>query len=63
VEHLKILFLTSVDHPQVKYEAEYLGEKLDLTYMVTPTLEKKQLLYAFKCLSKTFPEVCISLLN
>ena len=60
---LKVLFLTSVNHPQVKYEAEYLGEKLDLTYMVIPILEKKQLPYAFKCLLKNFPEVCTSLLK
>jgi glycosyltransferase involved in cell wall biosynthesis len=60
---LRILFLTSVNHPQVKYEAEYLGKNFDLTYMVTPILERKQLLYAFKCFLKNFPEVCISLLK
>jgi len=60
---LDILFLTSVDHPQIKYEAEHLGKKLNLTYMITPILSKKQLPYAFKCLSKNFPGVCVSLLK
>jgi len=64
---LKILLLTSVDHPQVKYEAEYLSRKLNLTYMVTPVLGKRQLphafIHAFKYLLKHFPEVCISLLK
>jgi glycosyltransferase involved in cell wall biosynthesis len=59
--------LTSVDHPQVKYEAEYLSKKFNLTYRVTPVLGKRQLPYAFihafKYLLKHFPEVCISLLK
>jgi len=62
-EHLKVLFLTSVDHPQVKYEAEYLSEKLDLTYLVVPILERKLFLYAFRCLFKNFPMICASLLK
>ena len=60
---MRILFLTSVDHPQIKYEAEYLGKRFCVTYIVTPFLERKQLPYAFKCLFKNLPEVCISLLK
>jgi len=60
---LKVLFLTSVNHPQVKYEAEHLGKKLNLTYTVIPILSKKQLPYAFKCLFKSFPEIGVSLLK
>jgi len=60
---LRIGFLTSIVHPQIKYEAEYLSKRFHVTYMVTPILERKQLLYAFKCLFKNFPEVCTSLLK
>lgn len=60
---MKILFLTSIDHPQVKYEADYLGKKLNLTYIVTPNLERKQLPYVLKCFFKNFPKICVSLLK
>jgi len=62
-DRLRILFLTSIDHPQVRYEAEYLGEKLELTYIVAPTLEKKQITYSLRCLFKKFPLICVSLLK
>ncbi|MCC6018705.1 MAG: glycosyltransferase family 4 protein [Candidatus Verstraetearchaeota archaeon] len=60
---MKILFLTSIDHPQVKYEADYLGKKLNLTYIVTPNLERKQLPYVLKCFFKNFPKIFVSLLK
>jgi rhamnosyl/mannosyltransferase len=60
---LKVLFLTSVEHPIVKIEAEYLSRELDLTYMPVPVLNKKQILYAFKCLIKHLPHICLSLIK
>jgi glycosyltransferase involved in cell wall biosynthesis len=60
---LKIIFLTSINHPQVKYEADYLGKNLNLTYIVTPNLERKQLSYVLKCFFKNFPKICASLLK
>ena len=60
---MKVLFLTSVDHPQVRLEAEHLGKKLDLTYVVVPSLNKKLLPQSLKYLIKHFPKVCLSLIK
>ena len=60
---MKVLFLTSVDHPQVRLEAEHLGKKLDLTYVVVPSLNKKLLPQSLKYLIKHFPKVCLSLVK
>jgi hypothetical protein len=60
---LKVLFLTSVDHPQVRLEAEHLGKKLDLTYVVVPNLNKNLLPRILKYLVKHFPKVCLSLIK
>jgi len=60
---LKILFLTSVDHPQVKYEADYLSRELDLTYVVIPTLSRRHIPYVFRYLIKYFPKLSLSLMK
>jgi len=60
---LKILFLTSADHPQVRLEAEYLSKELDLTYVVTPVLSKRQLLQALKCFVKHLPQISLALIK
>lgn len=60
---MKILFLTSVDHPQVKYEADYLGKNINLTYIVTPIFEGRQLVYSLRCFFESFPKICVSLLK
>lgn len=62
---MKVLFLTSVDHPQVRLEAEYLGRETDLTltYVVVPTLNRKTLLHALKCFIKHLPQVSLALIK
>ncbi|MCC6019715.1 MAG: glycosyltransferase, partial [Candidatus Verstraetearchaeota archaeon] len=55
--------MTSVDHPQVRLEAEHLGKKLDLTYVVVPNLNKNLLPRILKYLVKHFPKVCLSLIK
>jgi len=52
---MKVLFLTSVDYPQVILEAECLSKKLDLTYVVIPILSKKRIPQALKCFVKHLP--------
>jgi len=60
---MRILFLTSVNHPQVRLEAEYLNEKCEVTYIVVPNLERNGLSHAIKCFFKNFAEICILLLQ
>jgi glycosyltransferase involved in cell wall biosynthesis len=60
---LKIIFLTSINHSQVRYEADYLGKHLKLTFIVVPSFERKQLPYILKLFFKKLPIICISLLK
>jgi glycosyltransferase involved in cell wall biosynthesis len=52
-----------VEHPQIKYEAESLRRYINVTYLVTPYLDRKNFLVAFKCFINNFPSIFLALLK
>jgi glycosyltransferase involved in cell wall biosynthesis len=60
---MRLLFLTSVEHPQIKYEAESLRRYINVTYLVTSYLDRKSFLEGFKCFINKFPYIFLALLK
>lgn len=60
---MRVLFLTSVEHPIVKIESEYLSKEVDLTYIHVPVLNNNQFPYAFRCFIKHLPQIFLSLIK
>jgi len=59
---MKVLFLTSIDHPQVRQEAEALSKLLDLDYMVI-NFNRSDLLHSLYNFFTNFPKILIALMR
>jgi glycosyltransferase involved in cell wall biosynthesis len=60
---MRVLFLTSLEHPQIRFEAENLTKYIDLTYIVIPFLDRKSIFEEVKCLINNFPHISLALLK